>query len=370
MDKGSTVPDGNELQPSEGELRLQVSLSGMDIADSLRIDLPHQSGDNSLSEFLEQVFPADETSQQQMSSMLDVRANPDLPEIYDAILAAFDEWRDGRCELEFFGDGELPLDLGAAVATQVLQGGEGLDGGNPPDPPLRKGGFAWALHLRIRRTYSALAYAVQQGFWDSKSELMGWLQSHTLLYFMDKHECSIASEPDGEAEEALLSVAGLLQSGGLIAVSQEAPSFTISTEGRRAIGRLLAETESYIDLYDHFKDTVFGEDAETVEFDTGQGTDLRVPVFISEGLDPIRTVFLLRMYDGTLDAFASTWQDRIDDESFFDSLLEPVVNRQGVDEALIDRIIGAGYVYLEERHQSARESAEREEIIQRVRAES
>ena len=151
MDKGSTVPDGNELQPSEGELRLQVSLSGMDIADSLRIDLPHQSGDNSLSEFLEQVFPADETSQQQMSSMLDVRANPDLLEIYDAILAAFDEWRDGRCELEFFGDGELPLDLGAAVATQVLQGGEGLDGGNPPDPPLRKGGETGDLY-QTRKT--------------------------------------------------------------------------------------------------------------------------------------------------------------------------------------------------------------------------
>ncbi len=126
----------------------------------------------------------------------------------------------------------------------------------------------------------------------------------------------------------------------------------------------------YIDLYDHFKDTVFGEGVETVEFDTGQGADLRVPVFIAEGLDPIRTVFLLRMYDGTLDAFASTWQESINDESFFDSILEPVVNRQGVDEALIDQIIGAGYVYLEERHQAARESAERDEIIQRVQADS
>ena len=76
------------------------------------------------------------------------------------------------------------------------------------------------------------------------------------------------------------------------------------------------------------------------------------------------------MYDGTLDAFASTWQESINDESFFDSILEPVVNRQGVDEALIDQIIGAGYVYLEERHQAARESAESEEIIQRVQADS
>ena len=226
------------------------------------------------------------------------------------------------------------------------------------------------MHLRINRTYSTLDYAVQQGFWDSKPELIEWLQSHTLLYFMDKHQFSLESAPDVAAEEALMSAADFLRGSILILASQEALTFTISAEGRRTIGRLLAETESYIDLYDHFKDTVFGEGAETVEFDTGQGADLRVPVFIAEGLDPIRTVFLLRMYDGTLDAFASTWQESINDESFFDSILEPVVNRQGVDETLIDQIIGAGYVYLEERHQAARESAEREEIIHRVQADS
>jgi hypothetical protein len=370
MNQGIPVPGAAELPPSDGKLQLQVSLSGMDADDSLHINLPQPSGDISLSQFLDQVFPADADSQQQINSMLDVRTNPDLPEIYDAILVAFDDWRDGRCELEFFGNGERPLALADVVEGQVVQGGEVVDGGNPPNPPLRKGGFAWALHLRISRIYSALEYAVQQGFWDSKSELIGWLQSHTLLYFMDKHEFSLESAPDAAAGKVLLPLASLLQVSGLIAVSPESTTFTISSEGRRTIGRLLAETESYIDLYDHFKDTVFDEDAETVEFDTGLGADLRVPVFIAEGLDPVRTVFLLRMYDGTLDAFASTWQQRIDDESFFDSILEPVVNRQGVDEALIDPIIGAGYVYLEERHQAARESAEREEIVQRVQADS
>ena len=369
MDKGITVPGGTKLLSPDGELQLQVSLSGMDAADSLRIDMPQPSGDISLSQFLDEVFPADEERQQQIAPMLDVRANPDLPEIYEAILAAFDEWRDGRCDLTFFGDGERPLNLEKPV-SEHLQDGAVVDEGNPPNPPLRKGGSAWALNLRISRSYSALEYAVQQGFWKSKSELMEWLQSHTLLYFMDKHEFTFESAPDTADGKGSLSVAGLLQRSSLIAVSREAPVFTITSEGRSNIGRLLAETESYIDLYDHFKDTVFGEDAETVEFDTGQGTDLRVPVFVAEGLDPIRTVFLLRMYDGTLDAFASTWQERIDDEHFFDSILEPVVNRQGVDEALIDQIIGAGYVFLEERHQASRESAEREEIIQRVQADS
>ncbi|HAI99861.1 MAG TPA: hypothetical protein DCL97_04260, partial [Dehalococcoidia bacterium] len=173
MDKGSADPEGNDLPPSDGALQLQVSLSGMDAADSFRLDVPHP-GDISLSAFLDQLFPEDEASQQQISSMLDVRANPDLPEIYDAILLVFNEWRDGRCELEFSGDGEQPLDLRETVARQVLQGGEVLDGENPPNPPFVKGGIAWALHLRINRTYSTLDYAVQQGFWDSKPELIEW----------------------------------------------------------------------------------------------------------------------------------------------------------------------------------------------------
>ncbi len=95
---------------------------------------------------------------------------------------------------------------------------------------------------------------------------------------------------------------------------------------------MLTETESYIDLYDHFKDTEFDLDLDTTEFDTGRGVDLRVQVFLAEGLEPIRTVFLLRLYDGTLDDFVSTWECLIDDESFFDGILEPVVNLCEVDE--------------------------------------
>jgi hypothetical protein len=230
------------------------------------------------------------------------------------------------------------------------------------------GGFPPSLHLHIQRQYKAVDYAVQQGFWDTKAELLVWLETHTLLYFMDKHEFSLPVTPGRGDEQGLLSIADVLEADGLISPSQETGTLAITPDGRRLIGRLLAETESYIDLYDHFKDTAFAEEADSVQFDTGDGADLRVPVFIAEGLDPIRTVFLLRLYDGTLDAFASTWQERITDEHLFDEILEPVVNRQNVDEHLLERIIGAGYVYLEERHQEARESTEQAEMIQQVRA--
>jgi hypothetical protein len=112
---------------------------------------------------------------------------------------------------------------------------------------------------------------------------------------MDKHELRLQVSPPGVVDHALLSIAHLLQAQELIALSPETNTFAITREGRRFIGRLLAETESYIDLYDHFKDTASEEGADMVEFDTGRGADLRVLVFIAEGLDPIRTLFLLRL---------------------------------------------------------------------------
>ena len=53
-------------------------------------------------------------------------------------------------------------------------------------------------------------------------------------------------------------------------------------------------------------------------------------MFLAEGLDASRTVFLLHLYDGTLDDAVSTWESLIDDESFFDSILEPVVSQGSI----------------------------------------
>ena len=352
-----------EVPVPVGGIELYVSLDGMDSADTLRIDLPLREPGATVSNLLDQVFPEDEEQQQQVTSLFDLRANPDLTEIYGTILNAFDEWRDGRCTLSFLDNANQPLDLGCPV-TKHLQP-------EVAQPPFLKGGLGGfpPLHLQIHRHYHPLEYAVQQGFWESKTELLEWLQTHTLLYFMDKHELSLHASPPSGAEPAILPIAGLLQAQELISLSQETNVFAITQEGRKFIGRLLMETESYIDLYDHFKDTAYEEDADTVEFDTGHGADLRVPVFIAEGLDPIRTLFLLRLYDGTLDPFASTWQELIGDASFFTNILEPVVDRQDVEEAVLERIVGAGFVYLEEKHQEARGLADQEEIIQRARAE-
>ena len=145
------------------------------------------------------------------------------------------------------------------------------------------------------------------------------------------------------------------------ASSDDAAPYAITPLGRRFITGLLAETESLIDQYDHYKDTVVDLDREAAEFDTGRGVDLRVEAFLAEGLDPIRAVFLLRLYDGTFDHRLRDWQDAIQDEEFYEGILEPVVNRDGATPKAMEVVIESGLSWLEERQeQDRREEAERE----------
>ena len=335
----------------------RLSLTGMDPADDLVIVLPSEYAEHSGAWLLDRVFPEDEQLRNGIVSMLDVRANPDLPDIYTVIVDAVEGWRKGLWDLSVSTDGGDGLDLAGLVYPHLQQPFRGPESpGSHPYPHL---------HLRVSQNYHALDYAVREGLWPSKDELLGWLRELTALYFIDNFDCALPVIPPC-GQRLAPGVAGL-QTKGLIAPSEETGTFEISDDGRRFIGRLLSETESYIDLYDHFKDVDFDDEAQEVGFDRGRGVDLRVQAYQTEGLDPIRTVFLLRLYDGSLNTFADEWQGRIADENFFDDILEPVVNRYYVDDSLTGRIVESGYSYLDERHEQARQLANDRNIMWRVR---
>ena len=343
-----------------GPFRFSASLKGMADEDGLCLVLPPEFGEGTVFQFLERVFPSDEEQQRLVVPMFDLQVNPDLPEIYEVFLAAFGEWREWRCHLLVSaGDGQS-IDLASQVSGwfehALLDGGTALPG----------------LNVRLEQRYHAVDYGARSDFWGSKEELLEWLRSMTVLYFLDKHEVELAAAPAEGEDLALAPAVESLRRDGLIEELEDGGSLVVSEAGRRLIGRLLAETESYIDRYDHFKDTMIDVDGERVEFGTGRGIDLRVQVFVVEGLDPVRTVFLLRLYDGSLDEYLPVWKEaafsRADGgEGFFDSMLEPVVNRHDAGDALIGWVVDEGYSYLEERQGQAREQEARRVVRRRVR---
>ena len=337
----------------QGSFWLQLSLDGMGKENSLQVLLPKARVKLTVWELFEWLFHEEPQAQALVEAMLDRRANPDLPDIYAVFLDVFHQWRLGHCALFLSTASGDRVALEEKV-TDRLKEADNVPGASPPAPTL-------ALH--VVQKYRPLEYAVASGAWDSQEELLAWLRSLTLLYFLDKHN-SLPDSMSGRIEAPLAAAADLLEQNGIIEPLSGPDASPITPEGRRQIGALLDETEAYIDQYDLFKDVVYDALADTVEFGTGRGQDLRVQVFQAEGLDPVRVVFLLRLYDGTLDEFVSTWRRQVCDPEFFDRILEPVVNHDRVDDAVMGRIIEAGLAYGEE----LREMEQLEEWRRDVRA--
>ena len=91
-------------------------------------------------------------------------------------------------------------------------------------------------------------------------------------------------------------------------------------------------------------------------------------VYEAEGLDPLRVVFLLLLYNGTLDSYEGDWREAIQREEFYDEVLAPIVDRPEVDGATIDSIIESGLTYLAERDEESTATARRRELLARARA--
>ena len=324
------------------------------------MEVPQLFLEGTVAGLLDRVFPVGDEERREMADRFDLRDNPDLPDIFAVFLAVCEEWRDWRCELVVSMDRD-PVVLDAPV-RDLLSEGAGA--------PL--------LSLRLEQRYRPLEYAVRHGFWPDRSELLEWLRSLALLYFLDKHEVRLEVQPSRPSVPALVRALDALRSLELVApepsgdsegapaVEGADPAYAITAGGRSFIARLLAETESYIDLYDHFQDVLAHPDGEAVEFGTGRGVDLRVQAYLTDGLDPIRTVFLLRLYDGTLDSRLMDWQGALETDELFEGLLEPMVNRYGLAAAEAERMVEHGDVWLEERQEQQRRTASDRELLRRA----
>ena len=340
------------LKPAAVEtLAVSVSLAGLPADAGLELTLPADYGRLAIGQLLAAIFPPDEVSRVAVEDGLDTAANPDLPDIYDCFWPVLEQYRAGLCQLRVTVGG-LPAELSDPVSRygQIVAAGTA------------------GLEVTVAPEYRALDYAVAEGYAASQEELLDWLRECVLLYFLDKHEYKLPVVAEGDAATSLGATVARLCGQGLISLSEESGFYEITPKGRRFIGRLLTETEGYIDRFDVFKDTFWDEDVGVAEFDRGRGEDLRAQVFVAEGLDPVRTVFLLRLYDGTLDEFAGDWPERMGDVDFFQRLLEPVVNREQVPEELLPAILEAGYAYGEAQEAAERERRAQERIARQVRA--
>ena len=356
---GGEAFEGVAIEPAPGgetPLTLRVTLGEMDVEEAFLVTLPATGPQTPVGEFLERVFTEDRLGQEQVRAAFDLKENPDLPEMYDALIETFREWRSGRCSLRFFANHGPELGLSDELWRHLRV--------QPSEPRGVRSNAT--LDLVIEQRYRALDYAVQAGYADSKAQLLEWLRDHTLLYFLDTEAASLEAGPESE-DGPLLAIVRPLHEAGLLSPSEEAGGFAITEEGRRVLSGLIAETESYIVRYDVFGDVLYDEESGAAMFESGRGEDLRVPVYEAEGLDPVRVVFLLLMYESALDRYAPDWQERTVREEFFDEVLTPVVDHLIVEDAVLESIIESGFAYVEEQEQRRRGLDAQREVMARAK---
>lgn len=323
---------------------LRVSLGEMELRDAFHVTLPAECARLTAGGLLDRVFGGDDEARRRLLDSLDVSANPDLPDMYRELVEVVRLWRDGRCELGVYVNWGPRIALVESVGAHVVQSADG----------------AAALDLVLEQTFEPLAWFARQG--GDADDLLGWLRGCVLLYFMDKHGFELSAEPD----RRLLPVAEALRDRGLVTVPEDGGAFAITGEGRAYLGELIAETEDYIDRYEVFASVRVDEEAETVEFGVRDGLDLRAQVYEDEGLDPLRVVFLLRLYDGTLDESLARWREEIHEAGFYDRLLRPALDRDEVEWAVLDWVIDAGLAQVEEAAEGERERLAARDALRRA----
>ena len=327
---------------------LRVSLGEMELRDAFHVALPTDCVRLTVDELLGRVFGVDSAEGQRILGALDVSANPDLPDMYRELVKIVRLWRDGRCELGIYANNGPRLELGDAAGEHIDRSADG----------------AAVLDLVLEQTFEPLAWYARQG--GDADDLLGWLRGCVLLYFMDKHGFELPAETECEPDRRLLPIAEALRGGGFVEASADGGTFAISGEGRTCLGELIAETEDYIDRYDVFASVRVDEEAEIVEFGARDGLDLRTQVYEDEGLDPLRVVFLLRMYDGTLDESLASWREEIHEAGFYDRLLRPALDRDEVEWAVLDWVIDAGFAQVEEAAEDERERLAARDALRRA----
>ena len=365
---------------------LKLVLDGMDPNDFLEVKLPEHLVHYSLDHVLDYLFPRTFSDQIKIERLLDNDSNPDLTDIYFIFSDIWDEYHRGLCELSFSTEWQNPLKLSNTVRQAMCAylkesnvGYKDADlqnlGSNrchdyERDPFLSPSDNI-TLIVQLDKQYLPLEYGVNVGFWESRDELLAWLRSLSVLYFLDKHEVKLETDYR-TTNDPILSIILDLQQKGLISVSADSEAFMIADPGRCLIEGLIEETEAYIDQYDHFRDVYYRSlrgdlVVGSVEFESNRGVDLRVEIFLNHQLDPIRTVFLLLLYDGTLDTVVGDWRNTIAKDSFFEKLLQPVVDRCHVDASTINILQQLGEDYIISRRLRSDESKYQQDIIARMR---
>ena len=155
------------------------------------------------------------------------------------------------------------------------------------------------------------------------------------IFFL--HQVAIGAAIDVTQEyPELVDVIKFAESNEWIEIDVKKVRYKLTKTGQSLYDRYMQEAQDLIRRFDIYADVDI-DSIGKVRFDTGLGSDLRVPAFEVEGVDPFRARFLLGLNDGEWDQLPN-WTDLFQDPDWYASIFEPIEKAPSIDDVGRERM--------------------------------
>lgn len=330
-------------------LVLRITLGDMELLDAFYISLPTEAASCSIEAAIrEHVLCDDETNRLAVKQKLARDPNPDLLDIYDSLLWLYGQADTGGFTLKYHinngASGVKPTELVSShQQVRVTDDGHSYN--------------LLDLVLEVHDNIDPFS-----GMTDEyKENMLKDFRGLFVLYLMDKFDY----EPESQTDQ-LAATLDHLASAEIDLIASDG-GFFITPGGYDLLGSIIDEAESYIDNYDIFGD-VHVKNASEMEFNTGCGDNLIVPVFTHEGIDPYRAFFIVALYLGNLDHLVLELDMLFTEEPFRQlfSLIAHSKTAEDVGTELLNRVIQSGRWKIEEEQLREQRLRHMENIERRI----
>jgi hypothetical protein len=155
------------------------------------------------------------------------------------------------------------------------------------------------------------------------------MQSFARIMFL--HQIALGSAVDVTKDNPEIDeIIAWAEREELIEIDVQKAAYRLTEKGKALHGSYIQEAQELIKKFDIYGDVDL-DSTGAIHFDTELGSDLRVPVFELNGVDPFRARFLMGLNDGEWDQL-SNWKELIQDVAFYQRVFEPIERAPSVEE--------------------------------------
>ncbi|HGJ66250.1 TPA: hypothetical protein ENS27_12865 [bacterium] len=314
-------------------LVLRVTFGDMELIDGLYLSLPLQAEFLSIEEVIKKYVVCNSIKKRlKLKDSLSKYPNPDLIDLVDMICDIYRQKKEGKISIRYhINNGKSHVQPNEIVAChqQIC-----IDDNN--------------INYKLIDIVLDISNAVDPFYLVNKEQKITMLNDFRqifILYMADKF--GYFSDPKDIPE--LSTLIDEIDKQGLI--YHDNIKCLLTPKGDSLLKSIANEAEFYINNYDIYGD-VYIKGYTKIMFYTGYGDNLIVPVFLKEGINPYRALFLVALYFGNLDELAFDFSRLFLNETFegiYCSISDSPDGKE-IGSDLLNRIIVEGKSKLLERN--------------------